>query len=148
MTSPNANRSTPLTHLAEALCTWAHRGQKRAGSDKPYAWHPIRVADIVAIGGGSEQAVCAALLHDTLEDTDLHPFVIESLFGPEVRQTVETVTRRDGEAYDDFILRVAEAGGDAVSVKVADLTHNLTDMPPAKAQLRERYENALMELSR
>jgi len=49
----------------------AHRGQKRKYDDTDYIYHPIAVARMCAGFGGSVEVICAALLHDVLEDSDL-----------------------------------------------------------------------------
>ena len=66
----------------------AHKGIKRR-SGEPYIMHPIAVAKIVCneIGLGST-SICAALLHDVVEDTDYTVEDIENIFGPKIAQIV------------------------------------------------------------
>ena len=66
----------------------AHKGIKRR-SGEPYIMHPIAVASIVCneIGLGST-SICAALLHDVVEDTDYTVEDIENIFGPKIAQIV------------------------------------------------------------
>ena len=70
----------------------AHKGVKRR-SGEPYIMHPIAVAQIACseIGLGST-SICAALLHDVVEDTDYTVEDIEYLFGPKIAQIVDGMT--------------------------------------------------------
>lgn len=71
----------------------AHKGIKRR-SGEPYIMHPIAVAKIVCneIGLGST-SICAALLHDVVEDTDYTVEDIENIFGPKIAQIVDGLTK-------------------------------------------------------
>ncbi|MHA3771931.1 HD domain-containing protein [Verrucomicrobiota bacterium sgz303538] len=71
-----------------------HAGQKRKDGVTPYINHPIAVAELLArIGKVGDVAVLqAALLHDTVEDTDTSPEELEGVFGREVRAMVMEVT--------------------------------------------------------
>ena len=65
-----------------------HRSQRRKGTDAPpYINHPIEVAYLLAEVGGVTDLITlvAAVLHDTVEDTETTPAEIEALFGAEVR---------------------------------------------------------------
>lgn len=78
----------------------AHRGQKRR-SGEPYITHPIAVAQILAELGVAPVAIAAALLHDTVEDTD---YTLEQLtedFGEEIAMLVDGVTKLDKVKYGD-----------------------------------------------
>lgn len=76
-----------------------------------------------------EEVLAAAILHDTVEDSDVTLDLIERDFGRNVRDIVDSVTRRgEGDAkefYRDFIYRAGADEGGAI-VKVADLSHNLS----------------------
>jgi hypothetical protein len=69
----------------------AHAGQLRKNSDDPYILHPCRVAIRASLYCGPE-AVAAALLHDTLEDTELAPEKIAEACGPKVLEMVKALT--------------------------------------------------------
>ena len=79
----------------------AHRGIKRR-SGEPYIMHPLAVARIVCneIGLGST-SICAALLHDVVEDTDYTIEDIDNLFGPKVSQIVDGLTKISGGIFGD-----------------------------------------------
>jgi (p)ppGpp synthase/HD superfamily hydrolase len=81
--------------LALSFAARKHQRQRRKGADAPpFINHAIDVAHILAHEGGITDPVTlqAAVLHDTLEDTDTDPREIEALFGREVRRIVEEVS--------------------------------------------------------
>jgi GTP pyrophosphokinase len=118
------------------LAERAHRGQERE-DDIPYWIHPVAVALCLAGCGGSRNQVCAALLHDAVEDSDgtVTSEYIEQEFGSEVASLVSAVTkdksvkrlRLEEQAAVVYESCVA-AGEGAVAVKAADLLCNLTDL--------------------
>jgi guanosine-3',5'-bis(diphosphate) 3'-pyrophosphohydrolase len=77
-----------------------HRGQTRRSGD-PYITHPVAVAGIVAELGMEAPTLCAALLHDTVEDTALSLADIARDFGDEVARLVDGVTKLDKVRYGD-----------------------------------------------
>jgi GTP pyrophosphokinase len=78
----------------------AHDGQKRR-SGEPYITHPVAVAQILAELGLGSKAVAAALLHDTVEDTDYTLDMVRHDFGDEVAMLVDGVTKLDKVKYGD-----------------------------------------------
>ncbi|RAX52267.1 penta-phosphate guanosine-3'-pyrophosphohydrolase [Helicobacter sp. 16-1353] len=83
---------SPKVRNALNACIAAHEGQVRK-SGIPYAIHPILVSCIVAYYGGEESMICAALLHDVVEDTDYDIDWIESEFGDDVASLVDSLTK-------------------------------------------------------
>ena len=145
---------------AHALAAEAHRDDVRpgpGGADEPYLRHVERVAEIVEAAGGAPQLVAAALLHDVAEDHPEFWAVVRDGVARDVVKHVETVTRRAGESYPDFVERAA-ADGQSRAIKLADVRdnhrslHNLptgTDDERARVEkLRARYEKALERLER
>lgn len=127
----------------------AHAGQlDKAGL--PYFLHPEAVAHALAEHG--EYAMMAGWLHDVVEDTE---WTLDDLraygFPEEVVSAVDSVTRREGEAYMDMIGRAA-ADPLGRLVKIADTAHNsslprLAVLPKDQADfLRRRYEKARKKL--
>lgn len=118
-----------MTLFSQALlfATKAHGNQKRRNGNY-YIIHPIRVAQEVR--GEKQKAI--ALLHDVLEDTSVTLLEVSQLFGSEVAEAVECLTKRKGETYDDYISRVL-TNKDAVAVKIADICDNLGDSPGDEA---------------
>jgi len=127
-----------------------HRLQKRKDEESsPYVNHPLAVALLLAEVGGvtDTEVLAAAILHDTLEDTETTPAELEAAFGARVRGLVEAVT-------DDKSLRKAErkrlqidhAAGlppDAVLIKLGDKIANVVDVthsPPTMWDLARRKE--------
>lgn len=122
------------------MATEAHHGQyDKAGY--PYILHPMRVMDDLR-PYEDQDVLCAAVLHDTVEDTYVTLAKIENDFGLKVRLLVDAVSRRDGETYEDFILRVRSSGQDAISIKVADINDNMRPDRYLNSSLTERYEKA------
>ncbi len=125
-----------------------HRGQFRKSGD-PYITHPLAVASILAELGMDTTTLVAALLHDTVEDTDTKLEDIQRDFGGEVALLVDGVTKLDkvklGDAAKAETIRkmvVAMAKDPRVLViKLADRLHNmrtLTFLPPAKQEQKAR----------
>lgn len=127
---------------AFALAREAHEGQMRKGGD-PYIVHPIAVAKIVAqeLEQGAN-AVCAAFLHDVVEDTPHTVEEIKERFGDDVAFLVDVVTKRKKDLegsvqVENFkqILDSVHYDIRALMIKLADRLHNmrtLDSMLPAK----------------
>jgi GTP diphosphokinase / guanosine-3',5'-bis(diphosphate) 3'-diphosphatase len=139
---PKAN--TRLVTRAYEVAERCHRGQMRRSGD-PYISHPIAVATIVADLGMEAPTLCAALLHDTVEDTALSLADVARDFGDEVARLVDGVTKLDklhyGESAEAETIRkmvVAMARDPKVLiVKLADRLHNIRTvswLPPDKQQ--------------
>ena len=127
---------------------WAerlHQGQKDK-SGAPYIGHPARVAG--RLQSPEEQVV--GWLHDTVEDTGLTLREIEAQFGPETAAAVDAMSRRDGEAWDDYLQRVRQ-NPTARQVKISDLidNSNLTRLEHVEMRdvlRQEKYNKALQYL--
>lgn len=126
---------------AAAFAADRHRLQRRKDADaSPYINHPLALADILAREGGIEDAtvIAAALLHDTVEDTETTIEEIEAAFGGRVAAIVAEVTDDKSLPKEERKrLQVAKARGKspgAQLVKLADKISNLRDLvaaPPA-----------------
>ncbi|MBP5561723.1 MAG: GTP pyrophosphokinase [Muribaculaceae bacterium] len=109
-----------LYDLALNIAIQAHRGQTDK-SGREYVMHPIRVAERCK----DPRAKIVALLHDTVEDTDVTVAYLRSKGFPEaIVNGVLSVTKQDGETYDDFVKRAA-ANDIGREVKIADLEDNM-----------------------
>ena len=82
---------TKLDHAIK-FATDAHAGQKRKMTNTPYILHPLEAAAIVASITTDEDVICAAVLHDTVEDTDVKAETIRSEFGDRVAELVSAET--------------------------------------------------------
>ena len=112
-----------------------HADQRRKDANKtPYINHPIGVAFILTdMGGVTDMNVLqAALLHDTVEDTDTTFEEIEAQFGKEVRRIVEAVTDDKSKEKQERkrlqIVNAAHSSADVKLVKLADKLYNLRDL--------------------
>ena len=83
---------TKLIMKAYNLATEKHKDQKRS-SGEPYIIHPLNVAYILADTGLDESTICAALLHDIVEDTDVTDADLREMFGNEIADMVAGVTK-------------------------------------------------------
>ena len=113
----------------------AHKGVRR-NSGEPYILHPLAVARIVneEIGLGST-SICAALLHDVVEDTEYTVEDIANLFGPKIAQIVDGLTKISGGIFGDkasaqtenfkkLLLTMSEDIR-VILIKIADRLHNM-----------------------
>ncbi len=125
---------------ALSFAAYKHRDQRRKDNKTPYINHPIAVANILLNEAGvtDEAVLIAALLHDTVEDTDTNPEEIEQHFGCIVRGIVDEVT--DNKSLPSAVRKqqqiehASELSGPAKLIKLADKTANLRDLataPPA-----------------
>lgn len=109
-----------LYDLALQIATKAHEGQKDK-SGYEYIMHPIRVAERCK----DTRAKIVALLHDTIEDTFVTTdYLREQGFPDEIIEGVLSVTKHQGESYDEFVRRAAESPL-GKEVKKADLEDNM-----------------------
>ena len=130
-----------------------HKNQLRQ-SDEPYIIHPIAVASILADLGMDSQSVAAALLHDTVEDTDVTKADIEREFGDEIAQLVDGVTKlakvpteTKAEAQAENIRKMLLAMSNDIRViiiKLADRLHNMRTIGYVREE--KRRETALETL--
>ncbi|WP_223690673.1 RelA/SpoT family protein [Leifsonia poae] len=95
---PKADLS--LIERAYTVAERAHSGQKRR-SGEPYITHPVAVAQILADLGIGAKTIAAALLHDTVEDTDYKLDELRDAFGDEIAMLVDGVTKLDKVKYGD-----------------------------------------------
>ena len=109
----------------------AHEGQKRQ-SGEPYITHPLAVSQILAELGIGPITIAAALLHDTVEDTEYSLEELQNDFGPEVAMLVDGVTKLDKVKYGDHaqaetVRKMIVAMSKDIRVlvvKLADRLHN------------------------
>ena len=126
----------------------AHKGVRRL-SGEPYIMHPIAVAQIACeeVGLGST-SICAALLHDVVEDTDYTTEDIENIFGPKIAQIVDGLTKISGGIFGEQASAQAEnfkkllltMSDDirVILIKICDRLHNMRTLQsqPANKQYK------------
>lgn len=131
----NHRKKVEIIERAFNFAKEAHKGVRRR-SGEPYIMHPIAVARIASreIGLGST-SICAALLHDVVEDTDYTVEDIEQHFGPKIAQLVDGLTKISGGIFGDkasvqaenfrkLLLTMSEDIR-VVLIKMADRLHNM-----------------------
>ena len=139
-----------LLFRALSFAAHKHRDQRRKDAEaSPYINHPIALAEVLAGEGGVSdvEVLAAALLHDTIEDTDTSLEELQREFGERIAAMVAEVT--DDQALpkvDRKRLQIEHAAGlsaGAKLVKLADKICNLRDVadrPPAKWEMQRRQE--------
>lgn len=140
--SPNSN--TEMIGLAYKLAKDAHKGQKR-NSGEPYIVHPVQIAYIAAQLNLDSVAICAALLHDVIEDTQYSYEDIENLFGTNVAEIVNGVTKlkkikyntQEEQQVENLRKMLLAMSKDirVIMIKLIDRLHNMRTldyMPPHK----------------
>jgi guanosine-3',5'-bis(diphosphate) 3'-pyrophosphohydrolase len=141
-----------LALLLKALAFAAHKHRDQRRKDpaaSPYINHPIALADVLMNEGGvtDVEVLCAALLHDTVEDTATTPQELKDIFGPRIAGIVAEVT--DDKALGKAerkrlqVEHAARLSPEAKLVKLADKICNLRDVaerPPATWDLARRRE--------
>ena len=145
-----------LLNRAYVYAMRMHGAQKRASGD-PYFAHPIEVAGILTDYRLDTQTIVTALLHDVIEDTPVTRAEIDELFGPEIGELVEGVTKlsklelsaehlRQAENLRKFILAISRDVR-VLMVKLADRLHNMRTLQyissPAK---RERIARETLDI--
>jgi guanosine-3',5'-bis(diphosphate) 3'-pyrophosphohydrolase len=135
---------------AFAFAAEKHRNQRRKDIEaSPYINHPIMLAKILSIEGGVEDGVvlCAAVLHDTIEDTETSYDELAEQFGHEIADVVREVTDDKSlpkaERKQLQIEHASHLSQAAKLVKLADKIANLRDVadhPPSEWPLERRRE--------
>jgi guanosine-3',5'-bis(diphosphate) 3'-pyrophosphohydrolase len=146
----NTDSATSLILAAIAFAAEKHRHQRRKDAEaSPYINHPIALAQVLSVEAGIDdpEVICAALLHDTIEDTDTTPEELRSVFGEAIARIVEEVTDDQTLPKDERkrlqIEHAAHVSDKAKLVKLADKICNLRDIfasPPADWSAARRHE--------
>lgn len=129
-----------LLEKAAQLCLTKHKGQTdKVG--KAYFLHPMRVA--MACATDEERIV--AMLHDTIEDTDVTPeYLIAEGFPQYIVDAILSVTRPEDESYEDFILRcVLNSIGRQVKLRDLEDNMNILRLDTIDAKMAERFNKYL-----
>src|SRR5215468_2173282 len=136
----------------EVAAHW-HAGQMRRSGD-PYITHPLAVTTILAELGMNTDTLCAALLHDTVEDTAYTLAELRKEFGDEVATLVDGVTKLDrvkyGEAAEAETVRkmVVAMSRDirVLVIKLADRLHNMRTLRYLAREKQERKSREVLEI--
>jgi len=141
--------------LAYRIGAAAHEGQTRK-SGEPYITHPIAVASLLADMGMDTETLCAAILHDALEDTSLGRETIEREFGAAVAELVDGVTKLDklhfrdraeaaAESFRKMLLAMARDLR-VILIKLADRLHNMRTLDSMAAESRRRIARETLDV--
>jgi GTP pyrophosphokinase len=131
----------------DVAASW-HEGQTRR-SGHPYITHPLAVAMILAETGADDEMLCAAMLHDTIEDTPYTPAELSREFGARVAALVAGVTALDqakdrrGRVTARAMAAAKSADARVLGIKVADRLHNMrtVEFISQARQLRKARES-------
>lgn len=133
----------------------AHAHQKRM-SGEPYITHPLAVAGAVVEWCMDADAICAALLHDTLEDTGATKQELADLFGKEVAELVDGLSKLDKMEFASYqeaqaenfrkMLMAMARDLRVVLIKLADRHHNIQTMSAMRADKRIRIARETLEI--
>ena len=138
-------------YLADA----AHRGQVRKYTNEPYILHPMEVASILIRHGiADDTTLCAALLHDTTEDTDLTYDAIGRELGTEVIKLVywlstDNVPKSQGSRRVRKMLaaeHISRSPLRAKAVKLADILHNTADIHRNDPEFARTYLSEKLDM--
>ena len=144
-----------LLRQAWAVGAAAHSGQTRS-SGEPYITHPVAVAKILAEQGLDLETLLAAILHDTIEDTELTWDDIAGQFGPAVAELVDGVTKLDklqfrdrqeanAESFRKMLLAMSRDLR-VILIKLADRLHNMRTLAAKDPASRQRIARETLEI--
>jgi (p)ppGpp synthetase, RelA/SpoT family len=133
----------------------AHDGQTRK-SGEPYITHPVAVAQVLAELGLDAETIIAAILHDTLEDTQLSRDELAGAFGETVAELVDGVTKldkmrfssraeADAESFRKMLLAMARDLR-VILIKLSDRLHNMRTLGAKDGASRRRIARETLEI--
>ena len=137
-----------MIEKAIEFATKAHAGQFRKGTKRPYIVHPLEVGDIVASMTKDEEVICAAILHDTIEDCEgITEKMLAEVFSERVASIVaqesEDKSKTWVERKQATINHIAAAPREVQMVGLADKLSNMRDIdrdyPVEKENLWNRF---------
>lgn len=133
-----------------------HHGDQCRQSGEPYIIHPLNVAYILADIGLDDSTICAALLHDVIEDTEITHKDIRQEFGIEIAEMVEGVTKLgtmqfasiEEQQVEDYRKMFLAMGKDirVILIKLADRLHNMRTLKYLKRDRQIANSKETMEL--
>jgi guanosine-3',5'-bis(diphosphate) 3'-pyrophosphohydrolase len=153
--SYNAKADTKQLQRAYALAEASHEGQKRL-SGEDFVEHPLAVANILADLRLDTTTLVAALLHDTVEDTEVSLDQLEEEFGPEVTRIVDGLTKldaltfrsREQEQAENVRKMIVAMAGDirVLLIKLADRLHNMRTLGALRPEKQRSIATETLEI--
>src|SRR5438874_5329753 len=154
----HADADLDLVKKAYVYSAKVHQGQIRK-SGEPYLVHPLEVAGLLADLKLDEASIVAGLLHDTIEDTLAKPEEIKELFGGEVLDLVEGVTKlgtfqssqnasieeKQAENFRKMLVAMAKDIR-VILVKLADRTHNMRTLAHMQPEAQQRIAQETLDI--
>jgi guanosine-3',5'-bis(diphosphate) 3'-pyrophosphohydrolase len=151
----NPKTDEALLNRAYVYAMKAHGDQRRASGD-PYFSHPIEVAAILTDLKLDDATIAAALLHDTIEDTEATRAEIDSLFGPDIGRLVEGLTKlkkldlvtkeaKQAENLRKLLLAIADDVR-VLLIKLADRVHNMRTLHYMPEASRKRVAQETLDI--
>ena len=151
----NSHADEELLNKAYVYAMRAHGAQKRASGD-PYFTHPLEVAAILTELRLDDATIVAAVLHDTIEDTDSTREEIDQIFGPEIAQLVDGLTKikkldlvskraEQAENFRKLLLAIA-VDVRVLLVKLADRLHNMRTLHFVPESKRTRIAEETLDI--
>ncbi|MEY9185387.1 guanosine-3',5'-bis(diphosphate) 3'-pyrophosphohydrolase [Bradyrhizobium sp. USDA 326] len=153
--SYNPNTNEDLLNRAYVYAMKAHGSQTRASGD-PYFSHPLEVAAILTDLKLDDATIVAALLHDTIEDTEATRAEIDQIFGPEIGALVDGLTKlkrlelvsreaKQAENLRKLLLAIADDVR-VLLVKLADRLHNMRTLDFVPTESRRRIAEETLDI--
>ncbi len=135
---------TDLISLALEFAREKHKKQTRKFENTPYIEHPIGVVNILSDFTNDEAIICAAYLHDTIEDTNTNLLELKTMFNQEIASLVEELTshKKDQEKIGkpQYLSRKLNGMSEkAKMIKFADRLHNVSNIGKGPINFSRRY---------
>jgi GTP diphosphokinase / guanosine-3',5'-bis(diphosphate) 3'-diphosphatase len=153
--SYNPNTNEDLLNRAYVYAMKAHGSQIRASGD-PYFSHPLEVAAILTDLKLDDATIVAALLHDTIEDTEATRAEIDQIFGPEIGALVDGLTKlkrlelvsREAKQAENLRKLLLAISDDVrvLLVKLADRLHNMRTLEFVPEASRQRIAEETLDI--
>jgi RelA/SpoT family (p)ppGpp synthetase len=151
----NPNTNEDLLNRAYVYAMKAHGSQTRASGD-PYFSHPLEVAAILTDLKLDDATIVAALLHDTIEDTEATRAEIDQIFGPEIGALVEGLTKlkrlelvsREAKQAENLRKLLLAISDDVrvLLIKLADRLHNMRTLEFVPPESRRRIAEETLDI--
>ena len=155
ITKYNPKCNQELLEKTYRFCKDAHEGQFRR-SGEPYYNHPFAVAEIIAELNLDDESICAALLHDTIEDTEYGYDYVKKEFGEDIANIVDGVTKlgqidfssKEEEQVENLRKMFMAMAKDirVILIKLADRLHNMRTMKSMPEEKRREKALETMEI--